>query len=62
MYRWQAVHRPGNRPFVLHDGPPYANGQLHVGHALNKLLKDMILRVKVQQGVLAARCAVDSDP
>lgn len=50
MYRWQAVHRPANRPFVLHDGPPYANGQLHVGHALNKLLKDMILRVKVQQG------------
>jgi isoleucyl-tRNA synthetase len=35
---------------VLHDGPPYANGPLHVGHALNKILKDMVLRVKVQQG------------
>ncbi|KAL8314964.1 hypothetical protein RB597_006894 [Gaeumannomyces tritici] len=50
LYRWQAVHRPATRPFVLHDGPPYANGKLHVGHALNKLLKDMILRVKIQQG------------
>jgi isoleucyl-tRNA synthetase len=35
---------------VLHDGPPYANGDLHAGHALNKILKDIILRVKVQQG------------
>ena len=35
---------------MLHDGPPYANGPLHVGHALNKILKDMVLRVKVQQG------------
>ncbi|KAL8382479.1 hypothetical protein RB595_006319 [Gaeumannomyces hyphopodioides] len=50
LYRWQALHRPATRPFVLHDGPPYANGDLHVGHALNKLLKDMILRVKIQQG------------
>jgi len=30
--------------FVLHDGPPYANGQLHIGHALNKILKDVINR------------------
>ncbi|KAI0020736.1 isoleucyl-tRNA synthetase [Xylariomycetidae sp. FL0641] len=36
--------------FVLHDGPPYANGDLHVGHALNKILKDMVLRFKIQQG------------
>ena len=35
---------------MLHDGPPYANGPLHIGHALNKILKDMVLRVKVQQG------------
>ncbi|KAF6818736.1 isoleucyl-trna synthetase [Colletotrichum sojae] len=49
FYRWQAADdsRPG---FTLHDGPPYANGSLHVGHALNKVLKDMISRVKVQQG------------
>lgn len=33
--------------FVLHDGPPYANGDLHMGHALNKILKDIINRYKV---------------
>ncbi|KAK2623698.1 hypothetical protein QTJ16_006879 [Diplocarpon rosae] len=38
------------KPFVLHDGPPYANGSLHIGHALNKILKDIILRHKVQEG------------
>jgi isoleucyl-tRNA synthetase len=36
--------------FTLHDGPPYANGKLHMGHALNKLLKDMVLRDKRRQG------------
>ena len=36
-----AADRP---PFVLHDGPPYANGHLHIGHALNKILKDFIVR------------------
>lgn len=35
---------------MLHDGPPYANGNLHIGHALNKILKDIICRVKLQQG------------
>ncbi|KAI7361023.1 hypothetical protein KC336_g21884, partial [Hortaea werneckii] len=34
--------------FVLHDGPPYANGAVHVGHALNKILKDLILRSQLQ--------------
>ncbi|CAJ2499883.1 Uu.00g027360.m01.CDS01, partial [Anthostomella pinea] len=50
LYEWQRKNRPSDDTFVLHDGPPYANGSLHVGHALNKILKDMILRVKVQQG------------
>lgn len=50
LYEWQAAHRSADKPFLLHDGPPYANGSLHVGHALNKILKDIILRVKVQQG------------
>ncbi|KAI5467391.1 tRNA synthetases class I-domain-containing protein [Mariannaea sp. PMI_226] len=50
LYDWQTQNRPHETPFILHDGPPYANGNLHVGHALNKILKDMILRVKVQQG------------
>ncbi len=36
--------------FVLHDGPPYANGDIHIGHALNKILKDLILRYKTLQG------------
>ena len=40
----------GNEPFVLHDGPPYANGVIHIGHALNKILKDTIVRYKNLQG------------
>ncbi len=40
-----------NRPkFVLHDGPPYANGSIHIGHAVNKILKDMIVRSKTLAG------------
>ena len=40
-----------DRPkFVLHDGPPYANGKIHIGHALNKILKDMIVRSKTLAG------------
>ncbi|KAK5657033.1 hypothetical protein OQA88_3559 [Cercophora sp. LCS_1] len=50
LYKWQATTRAENDPFILHDGPPYANGDLHAGHALNKILKDIILRVNVQQG------------
>jgi isoleucyl-tRNA synthetase len=50
LYEWQSRTRAAQEPFVLHDGPPYANGPLHIGHALNKILKDMVLRVKVQQG------------
>ena len=41
---------PGGAPFVLHDGPPYANGRLHMGHALNRLLKDMVLRDRRRRG------------
>jgi isoleucyl-tRNA synthetase len=37
-------------PFILHDGPPYANGNFHVGHALNKILKDIIVKYKLLQG------------
>ncbi len=36
--------------FILHDGPPYANGSLHIGHALNKILKDIINKYKLLQG------------
>jgi isoleucyl-tRNA synthetase len=37
--------------FVLHDGPPYANGQLHIGHAVNKVLKDMIVKARQLKGM-----------
>lgn len=40
----------GRPPFVLHDGPPYANGHLHIGHALNKILKDMVVRSQQMMG------------
>ncbi|MFP1644452.1 isoleucine--tRNA ligase [Pontitalea aquivivens] len=40
----------GRAPFVLHDGPPYANGHLHIGHALNKVLKDFIVRSQQMMG------------
>ena len=36
--------------FILHDGPPYANGHLHIGHALNKILKDMVVRSQQMMG------------
>jgi isoleucyl-tRNA synthetase len=40
----------GREPFILHDGPPYANGHLHIGHALNKILKDMVVRSQQMMG------------
>lgn len=39
--------------FVLHDGPPYANGDIHAGHALDKILKDIIIRYKTMNGYYA---------
>ena len=41
------------KKFILHDGPPYANGNIHVGHAVNKILKDMILKEKTLEGFQA---------
>jgi len=46
LYKKLRVARQGAPLFVLHDGPPYANGKLHIGHALNKVLKDMIVKSK----------------
>ena len=43
----------GHKHFVLHDGPPYANGEIHAGHALNKILKDTIVRYKAMKGFYA---------
>ncbi|SDN49841.1 Isoleucyl-tRNA synthetase [Lutimaribacter pacificus] len=42
--------KEGRTPFILHDGPPYANGHLHIGHALNKTIKDMIVRSHQMMG------------
>ena len=42
-----------HKHFVLHDGPPYANGEIHAGHALNKILKDTIVRYKAMKGFYA---------
>ncbi|WP_299749306.1 isoleucine--tRNA ligase [uncultured Boseongicola sp.] len=42
--------KEGREPFTLHDGPPYANGHLHIGHALNKILKDMVVRSQQMMG------------
>ena len=40
-------------PYILHDGPPYANGNIHIGHALNKILKDSIIKHKTMMGFRA---------
>ena len=45
--RWQGRERPR---FILHDGPPYANGHIHLGHALNKILKDIIIKSRQMMG------------
>ncbi|WP_170595619.1 isoleucine--tRNA ligase [Ruegeria arenilitoris] len=55
--RWEKIgvydrlrDKQGRKPFTLHDGPPYANGHLHIGHALNKTIKDMIVRSHQMMG------------
>ncbi|KAG4302655.1 hypothetical protein PCK1_001010 [Pneumocystis canis] len=50
LYEWQKNHLLNKNVFILHDGPPYANGELHIGHALNKILKDIILRINIMKG------------
>ena len=50
LYRRQREAAMGREKFVLHDGPPYANGHLHIGHALNKILKDVITRSQSMMG------------
>ena len=57
LARWEKIgiydrlrEKQGRAPFVLHDGPPYANGHLHIGHALNKILKDFIVRSQQMMG------------
>ncbi len=51
IYKKLRVARCGAEKFVLHDGPPYANGQIHIGHAVNKILKDMIVKARQLKGL-----------
>ena len=53
IYEKNLEQRDKTRAFVLHDGPPYANGDIHLGHALNKILKDVIIRYKNMSGFKA---------
>jgi isoleucyl-tRNA synthetase len=50
--RYEAIRRAaaGRPKFILHDGPPYANGDIHIGHAVNKILKDIIVKAKTLSG------------
>ncbi|MBU2359967.1 MAG: class I tRNA ligase family protein, partial [Alphaproteobacteria bacterium] len=57
LARWEEIGvydtlrgKENREPFILHDGPPYANGHLHIGHALNKTIKDMIVRSRQMMG------------
>ncbi len=50
IYKKLRDARSGAPKFILHDGPPYANGQLHIGHAVNKILKDMIIKARQLEG------------
>jgi len=50
LYERIRVARQGAKKFILHDGPPYANGDIHIGHAVNKILKDIIVKAKTMSG------------
>ncbi len=49
---YQAIRKAktGKKTFILHDGPPYANGSIHIGHSVNKILKDIIIKSKGMAG------------
>src|SRR5690606_12601882 len=50
IYRQIRAARAGREQFILHDGPPYANGDIHIGHAVNKILKDIIVKSRTLSG------------
>lgn len=50
LYQRIREARKGAKKFILHDGPPYANGDIHIGHAVNKILKDIIIKSKTLSG------------
>lgn len=61
LEKWQSLNiyqkiiekNSAGKPFILHDGPPYANGHIHLGTALNKILKDTLVKIKSLQGYLS---------
>ncbi len=57
----EASKTEGREPFILHDGPPYANGNIHIGTALNKILKDIIVRSRQMAGYDAIQLCVRTD-
>ncbi len=50
LYRQLREEGKGRKTFILHDGPPYANGNIHIGHAVNKVIKDMIIKSRTLSG------------
>ena len=52
LYQRRQELNEGKPHFTLHDGPPYANGNIHVGHAMNKISKDIIVRSKSMSGFM----------
>lgn len=50
LYKKAFVHNQGKETFILHDGPPYANGDIHIGHAYNKILKDIVVKSERMRG------------
>ncbi len=51
LYQQVREARQGREKFILHDGPPYANGDIHIGHAVNKILKDIIVKARTLDGL-----------
>ena len=50
IYQRLREERKGRDKYILHDGPPYANGLIHIGHAINKILKDIVVKFKILSG------------
>lgn len=57
LYKKVRTAKKGLPKYILHDGPPYANGQIHLGHAVNKVLKDIITKSKNLSGFECGLCA-----
>src|SRR5678815_2726179 len=60
LYQRIQAQRAGAKKFVLHDGPPFANGDVHIGTALNKILKDFVIKYKTVRGFSA--CLLYTSP